>query len=548
MCYGDSAVMASKASRSMLRGQAAVRTKGSSKCADHTQKDVIFACNTCEQLICATCSISSHKPHDIVELSTITEQKKHSLQEFITEKEERKLVNIKQEILFAQQQLTQNGSQFQDLVAKLRKQAEKCKEEIDIVTAEFVSLCDKMESENRDSVQSHIKTLEDQYQGLTEQITECKNNLQTGSAELIYDVVAEINGNDSENPKMPTLQMAKFYASVDINKQIKTAVGTLDTSNDNTVATASLEARFTPIDHTVAVHNTRAIPRHTAARPKLSVDQISAYKLLKRPTVISKFLFGYSILAIRPTPNGQAWISYYNPGIEVDLMDSTGHTLQKLSHDGQVAGISLSPSGHLWFCSEWKQTIYELPLASKQPVIKFEVSDNPEALCVTRTGNVVVGTASLQKNMTVYAASGKVFHRAALREKGATSPAEITECPVTGNIAILSGTNIGVNMDRYYMIVYDQKLNVKFHYRGEGRQSVEPFQPNSIEYDSRGNIILSDYSQGTLELINGAGQFVRTLHTTDSEQGHFGIQAGDIIWTEIVMRGKEVRLLKYYQD
>ncbi|XP_069112243.1 uncharacterized protein [Argopecten irradians] len=281
------------------------------------------------------------------------------------------------------------------------------------------------------------------------------------------------------------------------------------------------------------------------------------FEFLDEPAVISQFNYPNNITSIHPTGDGHAWISD-SQSKTIVLVDDKGTVERKVTHhDGSIADISIaSNTKHIWFCCLNEKTIYEVPTTSDQPTKRFKTADEPFYLCVTKDGNVVVGS---ECKVTVYDGNGTVLHQTTRDVSGVVSPASIAQCPVTGNVAIVNGEPTGSDTDnikswRSHVIVFDKTLDVKFRYKGEGIQNHEAapthlFGPNSISYDSFGNLAIADYKTYTVELINGSGQFIKTLHRNSREQGAIGIDTGNVLWTELELDSGEwiIQLMKYYK-
>ncbi|OWF34756.1 uncharacterized protein LOC110443803 [Mizuhopecten yessoensis] len=281
------------------------------------------------------------------------------------------------------------------------------------------------------------------------------------------------------------------------------------------------------------------------------------FELLDKPTVISQFKYSNNITSIHPTEDGHAWISD-SQSKTIVLVDNKGTVKRRVSHRNSVADISIAlHTNHLWFCCLNDKTVYEVPTTSDEPFKRFKTDDEPFYLCVTKEGNIVVGS---EFKVTIYDENGVVLHQTTRDVSGIVSPASIAQCPVTGNIAVVNGEPTGSDTDsinswRSHIIVFDKTLGVMFQYRGEGIKDQEPtatdlFGPNSISYDSFGNLAIADYKTYTVELISGTGQFIRTLNRNSREQGSIGIGTGNVLWTELESDSGDwiIQLMEYYKD
>ncbi|XP_021372373.1 uncharacterized protein LOC110462640 [Mizuhopecten yessoensis] len=501
--------------------QLPVRVKGSSKCPNHKQNEIIFVCIDCdEELICATCSITTHKSHELVELSSVTRQKNSMLQEFINNTEKYALPQLKMEIQSTHNELTENSPYFCQLRTRVKEQGEKCKQEIDDLITENIKICDKMEILNQNLLKDHINELQQRYASLDSLLNECKQTLQTGTALLVHDLVSDVQKLDSKIPNLPTQCRPEFHLCRDTLEQLREVIGTLSTD-------------------------------------RFHKEKVIKIKLLKEPVACSKFKFGHHVTTICPTPDSHAWVCNFESNL-IELIDTKGQTQQDVRHLDKIRDISRSPkTGHIWFCCKEAKTVCEVFASSKKPVIKFKTNDQPYSICVTKEGSVVLGTVN---KVTIYSENGVILHSSSHEMSGIASPGEITQCPITSNIAVLTAEILkGKDSDedgwKGHIIILDKKLQVKSHYKGKGIQSSaavteETFGPGSISYDRNGNLVVADMKRNTIELISGLGQYIKTLCYNTQGQGVIGLENGQVLWTmSEPSAGKwSIQLLKYFLD
>ncbi|XP_033755820.1 uncharacterized protein LOC117338569 [Pecten maximus] len=520
--------MASNLGRSIIKAQDPVRPKGHQKCQAHKQNDVLLLCRDCKMLICITCSISNHKEHidSFQELTNIKTEQNKIIQDFLDETDNVKIPKLNKEILSSRTKISSRKPMYDKLRKNIIDNNDECKLEMDKITEEYITLCDKMEVADTDLIQTHITDLERRLKTLKELSTEYKQTLQTGNVVLKYDSVSEIRELDSDIPPTPNIDMAEFTPDVDRQSHLKQALGKL----------------------------------------KIPADPLR-YTLPDSPTVISQFSYPDNISSICPTSDGRAWLcDYYTD--TVNLINNKGQVIQTIQHHSNIRNISLDPTtGRLWFCCRDERSICEVYTPST-PVTRFTIEDYPACLCVTREGRVVVGTGGRQGyKMMIYTVDGQVLHTTIVERSGTGGVLSISQCSVTGNIAVVSYKHIsGDDNDpdnyRRHIIVYNPTLQPLVHYRGEGieargkgiqvQKSVTPdkFGPITVVYDSKGNIVIADRTRKTIELISGAGKYIKTLHTNKGRQWVVGIQKGDVLWSRLELDTGELglKLLKYYTD
>ncbi|XP_021348198.1 uncharacterized protein LOC110447080 [Mizuhopecten yessoensis] len=552
--------MATNSGQSLMLGQYPIRQKGIEKCPSHRENSLVFLCGNCKTLICTTCSITEHKEHinSFVEIKKVAENQKHVLQEFITDTDV-KIPKLKGEITSARTNISQYHQKYRQISADIKNQRDSSKLELETIAKNYLETCDKLDKETTDHLQTHITNLEDRLDTLVKLSSECKQTLQTGTAVLVYDSVSEIVDMDLDIPQTPNIDMTEFTPGKDRQSHLELAMGKMKTPTDH------FQVGSTPSGHSKQGPVVRPKQSKSTETGQASTGAV-LYKLCDSPTVISQFLYQNDINSICPTSDGRAWLCCFKTNT-VKLINHKGNffsnkpkVIQNIQHNSNITDISLDPTtGRLWFCCLDERTIYEVSTSST-PVTRFTTEGYPVSLCVTREGRVLVGTWGRQGyKVVMHTADGQVLHTATVEGSGEGAVQSITQCGVTGNIAIVSSKLIsrdGSERDNYrrHIIVYNPTLQPLVHYGGEGipaREAVTPdkFDPLTVVYDSKGNIVIADWTRGTIELISGAGKYIKTLHTNKG-QGKIGIQKDDVLWSRLVLDTGErgLKLLKYYSD
>ncbi|XP_033754864.1 uncharacterized protein LOC117337845 [Pecten maximus] len=420
--------MGSQPGRSIIKAQDAIRPKGHPKCQIHKQNDVVISCQECRMLICITCSISTHKQHidSFQELNKIETEQNQILQDFLNETDNVKIPKLNQEIVSSRTKMSSCKPMYDKLRKDIIDNKNQCKNQLDKLADDYISICDKMEVAAMDLIQTHITDLERRLDTLKKLSPDYKQALQTGTGVLVYDSVSEIREMDTDIPPTPDIQ-TEFTPGMDRQGHLKQALGNMKLPTDH------LQAGATTSDHSA---------QSPVVQPKLSTEAGQAstravrFKLCDRPTVMSQLSYRDLITSLCPTSDGGAWLSVYNSDT-VKFINNKGQVKQTIQYKGDIWDISVDPTtGHLWFCCRNKRTICEVTSSFTQ-VTRFTVDGYPNSLCVTREGRVVVGTQS--NKVLMYTLDGQVLHRAIV-EKSVTGVVQsITHCGNTGNIAIVSG-------------------------------------------------------------------------------------------------------------
>ncbi|XP_021357769.1 uncharacterized protein LOC110453229 [Mizuhopecten yessoensis] len=516
--------MASNVPLTGLQGQIPIRRKGNTKCSAHRNKDVILHCTDCSILVCLSCSISTHSGHTLTEISDIALQRKDVLQDFIHDIENNKLIQLQNEMQSIENKIHENDTNFKDLGQQVKKQGEVCKKQIDVLTDEFVSICDNLERDNRDLLLKYKDELQQRYKSLLEQVRECKEILQTGTDILVYDSVSDLSA--VYIPEVPVLHEGDFHPCTLITDQLRKALGMLNTSSG-------------PL-------NTSSEKIQSKAIAEGSTLQV---QFLDEPAVLTKFKSPMDCTSVCPTASG-AWL-YDNESNVLLLVDAKGVIKQRIQYPGSnIMDISISQAGNLWFCCRNNFSINEVAASSFVPITRFEADTWPTSICITKEGNVVVGTRHVKDpegKLSIYTTEGHLMRSTFAYKKGSVfgTPFSISECSVTGSFAVTSWEK--KNEDGTWssnVRVYDQELKFRFDmgkYGEEREIEMSSRCPWGAAYDSKGHLLVG--FNNMVKLMSGNGQYLRTIIKDDGSFTvvTFGVQPDDVLWVHFYANKLEKR-------
>ncbi|XP_021353996.1 uncharacterized protein LOC110450688 [Mizuhopecten yessoensis] len=154
---------------SFYKGQIAVRGKSQTTCVYHKSETLDLFCETCNDVICAKCVSTSHKDHDTTLLREVTPANKRKIKTFINETEQKKLIEIQQEI-----------NSTQDSLDKHLNDSESVAEEV------------STQGVTRRALTSYKTELGKTLANLKEQLKQCKKTLQTGTDIQVFDLEKEL--------------------------------------------------------------------------------------------------------------------------------------------------------------------------------------------------------------------------------------------------------------------------------------------------------------------------------------------------------------------
>ncbi|XP_021353986.1 E3 ubiquitin-protein ligase TRIM71-like [Mizuhopecten yessoensis] len=492
------AKMAEKAI-SFYKGQIVVRSQDQTRCVHHKSEILDWFCETCYDVICAKCVSTSHKGHDNILLSEVTLDNKRKIKSFINETEQKELIGIQQEIISTQHSLDEDLNHFESVAEEVKEQGEKLKKDIDVLISETLSRLKHLEEENTKLLTSYSTELEKILADLKEQLTHCKETLQTGTDIQVFNLSKGLQTNITL-PEKPKLGSAKFTPNNRRNIILKEAFGkvSLRPSEQSQSTTGPDQSDETSVDD-------NPLPSGHQQSVKGSTDTGQYQKRVLPPQIkiISEWESPCRINAMCPKSGGGVWTS---PGSKMTHLNCQGEIQQEIKSPVYINDITLSPTTHnLWACSSGKLTR------------RFKTKDKPRCLCITRDGYILVGT---KHRITEYTPEGKpgiatktyLFKKPKVR-----SPQSISQCPINDNVAVVDRDDADDGgKDKPTVIVLDRQLQQLYRY-GEsqhysGSMSLA-FRPWDVTYDSLGLLVIADLANKGLHLLSGDGQYLRLLYT-----------------------------------
>ncbi|XP_069122378.1 uncharacterized protein [Argopecten irradians] len=533
-----------------------VQLKSRTTCDYHKGNQLEFYCEKCQEPICSKCLSSVHKGHVVCELSEIIPQKKQDIQDFIEKIEQNDQEKLRTFIASTNTLLKDNDSTFEELSNQLRMQTDKLKRDLDMLTAETLSLYQKMKLDNTKLIQKYKQDLEMYEKKLKQVMQDCKKALQRGSHLQVHDTSCEIIRishvmRSTTIPVKPVLGTANFSPNKTPQGHLELAIGKVITSGQT--STEPGQAVLVPITTSQAVSASGYLRTASSQQSRIKLQsedtEIMKRKLSRALTKeVAEWKSPFQIHSLCPTPDDQVWTSnHYSETLT--LLDKKGKKVQEVTHRESIWDISLSPATqNLWVC-DCRRSILEL--VSGQLLHRFTAEELPKCMCVTADDCVIVETA---KNISKFTTHGQMVVTVPATGTGkpvVCSPRKISVCPVTENVAVIDWSSTASGGDTARLVVMDKTFSELFVYTGTIRSTYKQptktggklFDPRGVVYDGVGNIIVGVDKK--IILLSGEGEYLRTIYTDSYRIWALGIGRKDVVWTK---NGTYVKLLQYSKD
>ncbi|XP_062573519.1 tripartite motif-containing protein 3-like [Saccostrea cucullata] len=216
-------------------------------------------------------------------------------------------------------------------------------------------------------------------------------------------------------------------------------------------------------------------------------------ELLDKARVIATIPTGVDPLCqVACVGTDEVWAS----GIDevIKCVDIHGSLQESVTTTSQYSpgDISMTKQGELIYIDSDSKTVNIVRRGRSEVLITTPQGWAPERLCCTRAGNILVNVSSEYQNKI-------------LRYQGKILRQERTICENNNGDICVSECNAHV------VIVMDKTGRVRFRYDGTPARRQTPFDPREIVTDSMSQIIVADYYNACLHILDQDGQFLRCV-------------------------------------
>ncbi|XP_060075267.1 uncharacterized protein LOC132554955, partial [Ylistrum balloti] len=506
-------------------GQIAVRQEEQSTCVHHTGKTLEFFCEECEDVVCSKCITSVHKGHNMRDLSDVTVGIKEEIRRIVEDTERNKLPQSQKNIQSIVDELKKNAECFDNLAAETKKQADRLKQDIDVMTVESMAFYQRIKEENARLLTAYQCELDNGHTELRKRLQECKRLLQKASDITFFDSRDKIK-EFARQPLLsgkPILRTAIFDPAKSFRGFLEQAFGRRSASGQ------SGHLPSVDTDQTVAMSG-KTTSETRGANLSVTLELLPEVKVLEEDSL------GFIANHIRCSQPNEAYLCYSSGSkSKLQVLDTAFKNKKKINVDTCITDISIArDTNHIWAADGKNKSIMEYTADSFK--VRFHTEAKPECLCVTTIGNhVLVGTTEC---VMKFSFDGKVVltsDQFKSRKSTFGTTRRIRECRVTHNVAVAE-----IQVDKTgdvsggKLLLLNEDLEQLFCCSGatlEGQQhNRKPFYPRDLAFDSAGNIVIADLHQNGILFLDIRGISMKVVYTSKYRPTAIDIDDNNIIW------------------
>nr|XP_034317872.1 tripartite motif-containing protein 3-like [Crassostrea gigas]XP_034317873.1 tripartite motif-containing protein 3-like [Crassostrea gigas] len=438
--------------------------------------------------ICATCASSEHKGHEFIEILKYFEDKKDSIQKDLQEL--KKSINPKyQEIVsHISVQIADLNKNSQKLTSAINKHGENLHREVDIVIKDIKSNLEEIDSKQLAVLNKH----ENEIKFTISEIVQCTTDLEKLLNSNDINHVTAYKSRNTEFRKLP-LKLKVSLPSFTPQKISTEQLGSLSSFSLN------IEAHDNTIDSPGA---------DTSASYKTLIDEPQIDKDIKTEYGKQNPLRDVSCLS-----GEYIWTSGFDNIMKLYNLQGELVKSVKTKSGDHPRDIAVTKKGDLVYTDYVDQSINMVKHTEIQTLIKLQ-GWKPRNICCTSSDDllVVMNSDGNNKTIVVRYSDSKEKQTIEFNDMGQPlySSRDIKYIKENMNLDICVA-----DWAARRVVVVNQAGKLRFTYTGTRSGSKTSFKPRGIATDSQSRILVADWDNHRIHIIDKDGQFIRFFDNYD---------------------------------
>jgi hypothetical protein len=398
-------------------------------------------------------------------------------------------------LIFPQYEKMADGVQTENamLETNYRKLISEADQQGNVWHQEVSAIVEERKSDIDEMKRKHIIALNKQSDEISENIAEIK--------QIILNLNAILKSND--------VSLTSTYKSRndEFRKLPPKLTVTLPTLSSPTINTEKLREMFgslTPLSITTEENgDTLKSPEVLSSTDKSLHDE---------PQVIATINTGYKGVFSVACPNNKDEIWALGDENILKLIDLQGELLASIQTESgkEPRDIAMMRNGHLVYTDPYNRTVNRMKYKQLRAVITLH-KWTPLYVCSTSSDDLLVSMISdneTEYKVVRYSGSTKIqtLQFDDQRRPLYSSNGDIKYISENRNLDICVADSIASAV-----VVVNQSGILRFRYTGHPSNTKAPFCPRGITTDSQGHILIADYSNHRIHIIDQNGQFRRYI-------------------------------------
>nr|XP_022306312.1 tripartite motif-containing protein 2-like [Crassostrea virginica] len=469
------------------------------ECQHHPGQRCEANCLQCSEPVCFKCVISGpHKGHEVEELTKIHENIKQKIEKDTVEIKAKIIPEYQRKNAEIEKSMSKTKSQFDEIKTESEKLRKLWHQEVD-------SIFNKIDSMSQSHREENLNVLQEYHIKLKKVISEINETVKQNEKLFKTNKISAVNKYKSK------LQVYRDCPE-NVDSQMPTLGSKIDNGKELSIEIGDFSAIL------------KQFPQ-TSLRVDISCMTKTIGELKDQARLIATIPTDcQNVLDVACVGDAEAWIRGNDRNItRIDIHGAVKDTVFSAGVFGPFLpeGIALTREGELIFSKSntvkiFRQRMYETLITSTQDW-------SLRRLHCTRSGDILIHTRNVDMN---YKYENKI-----IRYQGQRIKQEIYDDgqgnPIftDGSTSLFMSENNNGDIcvsesNARTVIVVEKTGRVKFRYDGRPARRKESFAPRGIITDTWSQIVVADYNNNCLHILDQDGQFLRCVDDCGLENPH----------------------------
>jgi DNA-binding beta-propeller fold protein YncE len=440
-----------------------------SKCPKHIDKDCDLYCEQCDSPVCTTCGLfGEHKGHNISDILEKLKSKQQLLQKDLEELETKIYSRYEEMATDLQMEKVELETKYEKMTSAAEQQGEVWQREITTIVNHRKSKIEEMKIEHLAVLEKHTDEITLRMNEIKQVILQIKNILGTNDISL----TSSYKSRNDEFNKLP--------------QKVRVTIPKLRTPKINTEKVNEMFGSLSSLSITRA--------KSLLAVPRLAATIGTGYDRL------------YSVRCLREQ---QMWIQGEDKIMKLlNLQGKLLKSIQTKSGEWPQA-IAVTQEGNLVYTDCYERTVNIVKNEKIRTMITLQ-GWRPRDVCSTSFDDLLISMRSDdKKHFKIVRYSGSA-EKQTIQFDDQGRP--LFSCESVNYISENRNLDICVSdVKSEAVIVVNRSGKLRFRYTGHPSASKQSFYPSGIATDSQSHILIAEYKNYRIHILDQDGQFFRYI-------------------------------------
>ncbi|XP_061167354.1 E3 ubiquitin-protein ligase TRIM71-like [Saccostrea echinata] len=492
-------------------------------CKTHVEERCEMYCNQCDFPVCATCIASDqHLGHKLLKILQVLEAKKDMIIKERTELNEVIYPTYQDIASDVQNRMSQLEKEYGDLSTAIIKHGEDWHREIDKLVKKLKAEVDLMKNTQLQTLQKHLDKINKNVSEIRNKMDLINVAMDSNNISKLFSVTSDINKyRNLPEKKVPSLP--KFTPGTILREKFGKIFGTFSPSS------------LTSDKQGYSMKTSEKSPEAGSSPP--------VKQLLNQPETVTTIDTGYSrnLCNVACLSDEEIWTSGHKNNTMKLFSINQGSLLKSIRTKSgyEPCNIAVTKSGDLVYTDA--TTLNIVKDEEIEEVIRLQ-NWIPYSVCSTSSGDLLVIMYSNDNKQTkVVRYSGSTEKQTIqFDDKGTplySSGAFHRNITENGNLDICVSDS-----EAKAVVVVNQAGKLRFRYTGH--TSAASFYPQGITTDSQSCILIADYNNHCVHIIDQDGQFLRYIDSGLKYPWRLSIDTSDNLFVA-QYENRQVKKIRY---